>query len=302
MISTRTKGIILTAAGALWGAAYLIPYKVATTLVGPEGLVLPMLIAAAVLNTFTIGVWRVKKPLKFNRTSLIVAILLGAFSAMGNEAMAHSLTTIEPGIAAVLLRSQVVFVVILGWWFLKERVGFRFWLGTLLALIGFALLQGVFFDMPGVALSGLLWVVLAAVGFAAMQVTVRKTINRIDPIVVNGMRLWVAVLLVACIPGRLMSLFQVDYQIWLLATATALFGPIISRIFLMNGLRYIPVALSTLVLFVSPVFAFLLGGLFLLEWPDLLQLTGCLIILTGIALPVLEKSKAPESFDNPSDC
>ena len=136
------------------------------------------------------------------------------------------------------------------------------------------------------------WVVLAAVGFAAMQVTVRKTISRIDPIVVNGLRLWVAAALVACIPGRLTNLFEVDYQIWLLAAATALFGPIISRIFLMNGLRYIPVALSTLVLFVAPVFAFLLGGLFFFEWPDLLQLTGCLIILTGIALPVLEKSKS----------
>jgi drug/metabolite transporter (DMT)-like permease len=292
MISTRTKGILLTAAGALWGAAYLVPYKVATTRVGPEGLVLPMLIAAAVLNTFSIGVWRARRPIKFNRTSLIVAILLGAFSALGNEAMAHSLTVIDPGIAAVMLRSQVVFVAVIGWWLLKERVGIRFWVGTLLALAGFSLLQGLFSAKPGAALSGLVWAVVAAIGFAAMQVTVRKTIKRIDPIMVNGLRLWFAALLVACIPGRLTSLFEVDYQIWLLASATALFGPVISRIFLMNALRYIPVALSTLVLFVSPVFAFLLGGLFFFEWPDLLQLTGCLIILTGIALPVLEKSKS----------
>ena len=78
-------------------------------------------------------------------------------------------------------------------------------------------------------------------------------------VVVNSLRLWIAAGLVALVPGRVALLGQVDGTAWALAAGAALSGPEVSRLLMMLGLRHISAAMSTLVLFATPVFAFLLG-------------------------------------------
>ncbi len=275
--------------GAMWAACYLIPYKAATALGPAEAVVRPMLASAAVLNSFFTWARRPRKAHGVDRTSLGVAVLLGALSALGNEAIAHALATIGPGTASVLLRTQVIFVALGGWWLLRERVSLRFGAGALLALTGFALLQRRLGASDGMV-TGMLWALLAAVTFAGMQVIIRHSAQRIQLMLVNSLRLWVAVGLLALVPGRLALAAGVDLRIWLLAAVAAFFGPVLSRICLMHSLRHITAAMCTLVTFLAPVFAFLLGGLFLGTWPGLGELLCGLVILTGVALPLIENS------------
>ena len=286
---------MFTIMAAFWGAAYLIPYKAAADQVPVEYLVLPTLFFAAVLNTLVILFYKPRFLFRINQFSFGVAILLGIFSALGNEAMAHALAWIEPGVASVLLRTQVIYVTVGGWWLLREKMTYRFWIGAAIAFGGVLLLQQNSPDIVSGSIKGILWALLAALSFASMQVLVRKTVHRIDPLMVNGLRLWLAALVVACIPGRVNLLPQTDYKIWLLTGSAALFGPVIGRIFLMLALRTIPAALSTLVLFVSPVFAFLLGGSILGYWPGTGECLGCVVILIGISLPVAEALKQSQS-------
>ncbi len=286
------RGILLSAVGAFWAAAYLIPFKAAAAVAPAEALVLPMLLVAAVLNTIPAGIAGVRRKPRLDRTAIVVAALLGILSALGNEAMAHALARIGPGPASVMLRIQVIFVALGAWWVLGERVTPRFWIGALLALAGFALLQRHLGGEADAPAAGMLWALLAAVAFGAMQVIVRKTILRIDPLLVNSLRLWIAVLLMACIPGRLGLLARADLNLWLLCATAALLGPVTSRICMMLALRHVPVALSTLVLFVAPVFAFALGGLFFGSWPGPAEIGGSLVILLGVALPVIEMARA----------
>ncbi len=282
------KGIVLNVLGAFWGAFYLIPYKAAVQEMSPEMLVLPMLLCAAGLNTFYVLLVQRANPWQLDGTALWVGLLLGVFSALGNEAMAHALVRVDPGLAAVLLRVQVFIVAAGGYLFLGEKVTLRFWLGVFLAMIGFVILTGAFTDIKGASLAGMAWVVLAALMFASMQILIRKTIKRIDPLVVNSLRLWIACLLMACVPGRPTLLLEAPPLLWFYAAAAALLGPVISRIFLMLALRHVKVAVSTLILFSAPVFAFALAGLFFQKWPGLLEVIGSLVILAGIGLPVLE--------------
>jgi drug/metabolite transporter (DMT)-like permease len=293
----RTRGILLTLAGAFWAAGYLVPYKVAASLAGPARVVLPMLLLAAVFNTVAAVVTNPGDLRRIDRVSVLVAVLVGALSALGNEAMAHALFTIDPGTASVLLRTQVVFVALGGCWLLSERVTIRFWIGTGLALVGFTILRGGDSNAASLRVSGMAWALLTAVCFAAIQIVVRRTIHRIEPMVVNSLRLWLGAGLVALIPGRAGAALEVEPRVWLLAAAAALFGPVLSRLCLMAALRHIPAALSTLVLFAAPVFAFILGGLVLGTWPGAMELAGSLVILLGVALPVLERPRRPHEVE-----
>ena len=71
-------------------------------------------------------------------------------------------------------------------------------------------------------------------------------------------------------------------------------GPFLSRIFMMLALRYISVALSSLVLFTSPVLAFILGAICFGNQPAPLEIVGCLVILMGIGLPLIEITRRPK--------
>jgi len=76
-------------------------------------------------------------------------------------------------------------------------------------------------------------------------------------------------------------------DIWLYATASAFFGPLISRLSYMYSVRYIPVSQSTLFIMLSPVFTALLSWVFLGSFPTLQQILGGLIVMLGIFMPVM---------------
>jgi len=294
-------GLVWSGLGAAFAAGYLVPYKAALAQVGPAGLVLPMLLAAAMLSTGLEGLVRLLRlrrpslqraqPWRWDRVTLIVALLLGAASALGNEAVCQALVWLNPGLVSVTLRTQVVFVAIGGLVLLREPLGVRFWIGLAVALGGYAYLHGRLDVSGGVAMTGIVWAVVAAAGFGSMQVVIRRTIHRIDGLQVNTLRLWLAAVLVALVPGRLVTLWTLDARIWAFAAAAALCGPVLSRLCLMRALRTLPAAHATLALFAAPVFAYLLTGLVLGTWPSLAEVMGSGVILAAIALPVTELTR-----------
>lgn len=289
-------GLLFTALGAALAAGYLIPYKAATLQVGPAGVVLPMLLAAAVISTVLDGVQRILwKPGPSagpsrcaSRATLVVALILGSASALSNEAVSQALQWLEPGFVSVTLRTQVLFVALGGLLLLRESLGPRFWVGVVLALGAYAFLQGTLEGSEAVAWQGLVWALVAAVGFASMQLSVRAAVHRIDALRVNTLRLWMAVGLVALVPGRLGALPEISAEIWALAALAALCGPVLSRLSLMRALRYLPAAHATLALLLGPVFTYLLAGLVFGTWPNALEILGATVILLAVALPVTE--------------
>ncbi len=293
-------GLLWSGLAAAFAAGYLVPYKAAVADVGPTGLVLPMLLAAAVINTVLDAVlqWRNRARgqeahlgWRWNGPTLGATVALGVASALGNEAVCRALVSLNPGLVSVTLRTQVIFVALGGLLLLRERVGLRFWLGALLAIGGFALLQRTVGEAGGVAAVGVLWALVAAAGFGSMQIAVRAAVDRIDPLQVNTLRLWLAVGLLALLPGRLAVLTHLDGRIWGLAATAALCGPVLSRLCLMRSLRTLPAAHSTLALFLAPVFAYGLAGAVFGVWPGGLEILGSLVILVAVALPVTELAR-----------
>lgn len=290
--------------GAAFAAGYLVPYKAAVGTVGPAGLVLPMLLVAALLSTVIEGLgrlhrrrvgldnsWRWPWRWRWDGVTLVVALLLGGASALGNEAVCQALVSLSPGFVSVTLRTQVIFVAIGGLLLLREPVGGRFWVGLVVALGGYVYLQGRLDVAGGLSGAGIAWAVLAAGCFGSMQVVIRRSIHRIDLLQVNALRLWLAAGLVALIPGRVTILWHLDRRIWGLAALAALCGPVLSRLCLMRALRTLPAAHATLALFMAPVFAYVLTGVLLGTWPGATEVVGSLVILGAIALPVTELTR-----------
>jgi drug/metabolite transporter (DMT)-like permease len=284
------RGLWLTVGGAFFAAVYLIPYKAATELAPADQVVLPMLLVAALLNSLPLvpGPWSRRPTVRWpSGLSLGVSGILGLVSCLGNEAVARALAHIAPGITAVVLRTQVVFVALGARLILGEPTTPRFWIGAALALGGMGMLRWSG-NAATLTIWGRVWALVGAASFGSMQVVVRRFIHQIDPLLVNTLRLWLAAALLALLPGRVASLANTSATVWALCAGAALAGPILSRLLLMAALRHIPAALSSLALFTQPVFAYVLAAPVFGARPGVLEAAGCAVVLCGISLPAME--------------
>lgn len=291
-------GVLLSLASALLAASFLIPYKLAGDAAPRDLVVLAMLTSAALLNTLVTVAHRLRpgagaRPVRSLRLALGVAAVLGVLTTGGNFAVAQALAHIAPGLVSVVQQTQVVFVAVASAVLLGERITARFVAGALVALSGFAVMRMPVGGEEVVATAGILWAVLSALCFGLMHVVTRKVIQGIDPVLVNSLRLWLAVAALACLPGRAAGALALDAEIWALAAAAAFVGPFVSRLCLMYAVRHISASRSSLLTLTAPVFAFGLGFAILGIEPGARELAGGALIVAGIAVPLLERAGSP---------
>lgn len=276
---------------AFCGAASLIFYKAAGHVAGRAEVVLATLACAAVFNTL-LALGRPGPTLPRDRVSVITALGLGVLTLLANLAVLRALATLEPALASVVSHTQILFVAVLGWMVLGERITPILALGIAIALTGIAVMripQGATLQLE---LAGTAWALGAALMWATMQVISRRVIHRIQPIPVNTLRLWSAAIILALLPDTLRGMFTLDAHTWLLAAGAAVSGPFLARMLLMYAVRYIPASHSTLTTLVGPVIAFLLGYLAFGTVPSRIEIIGGLLVLGGVAMPILDMARA----------
>ncbi|WP_428262099.1 DMT family transporter [Haliangium sp.] len=297
--SSARSGVLLALAASMTAAGFLVPFQAASARAPRELVVLAMLSVAALLNSVVTLAGRVHgagrpRPHRSRRLALGVAVLLAALTVIGNFAVSNALGRLGPGLTSVVQQTQLVFVALSSALLLNERISARFALGAGVALAGFALMRlaggG---DSPGaVDVGGMPWAVLSALAFALMHVLTRKVINRIDPVTVNAVRLWMAVGLLLCLPGQARALTALDPVTWALCAAAAFAGPFTARLCLMYAVRHISASRSALLALATPVFAFILGFAAFAIVPGPFEIVGGALILVGIGLPLLERAGA----------
>lgn len=289
------RGTLFSICAAAWAAAFLIPYKKASLLADAQVVALALLTASALWNTAT-AIIETRGRLRMNRTSMWAAVGLAFFSVTGNICTSNSLTTLDPAITSVLLRTQVIFVAVAAAVFLRERITGSLVVGAVIALGGLALMRMPFHS--GADFAGVVWALGGAGSFGAMVIITRKVIHRIQPVTVNAVRLWLAVAFLAALPGTASRTLSASRNLWLLATAAAFCGPFISRLCIMYALRHVTAAYQVLIGLSSPVFAFVLGYLILGTVPTGFEIAGCFVMLIGVAVPVISGLRA-QSMSGP---
>ena len=201
MDSNQRQGLTWAACSAVCIGVFSVPWKAANAAGDPLVSTLVLLLAAATFNTVLTLVQQRRWP-RFTRFDLGASVALATLTLAGNYASAIAIQSISSALLTVVQRTEVLVVALLAWPVLGERVERRFWLGAIVAMAGLALLQdpavwqalGDAVAGEGEAqLPGMLFAVLAASIFGCMAVFTRRVITRIDPVTVNGLRLWISV-------------------------------------------------------------------------------------------------------------
>jgi drug/metabolite transporter (DMT)-like permease len=296
----RRRGLAWAFAGAVGGALFVIPWKLANEAGESAHSVLLLLGVSALTNTI-FAIWQRRssgaRGLRIARADLGVAALLAGFTLAGNLASARAIQDLSPALLNVLFRAEVILVALFAWLLLGERVERRYWLGAAIAAVGLVVLQGpvaVGSSPGGPTLGGLLdffgtgtgMALGAAACFSMLVVVTRHFIHRIDPVAVNAIRLWLAVALWFAF-NAVPEIDTLPREQVLFASLSAISGPFFSRLCLMISARYVEARVSTLASLSAPALTLFFAFVLLSDWPRDHELLGGAIMIAGISIPLL---------------
>jgi len=123
--------------------------------------------------------------------------------------------------------------------------------------------------------------------FGSMAVLTRRFIHRFEPARVNGLRLWLSVGMWFSWYGIPPTLLEITPAQAGYTSLAAFCGPFAGRLAMMTSARYLEARLTTLATLAAPPLTLLLGLLVLSETPTPREILGGLVMLAGVAIPVV---------------
>ncbi|MDJ0847268.1 MAG: DMT family transporter [Myxococcota bacterium] len=285
MDDRRRLGTLWALGSALGIAGWAIPWKLASAEGAASANALLLLLFAAAFNS----VYNRARPTEsrpFTGFDWALAAALAAFTLVGNLASATAIQSLSPALLTLAQRGEIILVALMAWPLAGERPDRLFWLGAGLATAGLLVLQAPF-DAADARAVGFAWAGLSVVAFSSMVVLTRVFIHRFDPARVNGLRLWLSVLLWFAWHGFPPALLEVTPAQAAYASLAAFFGPFAGRLAMMTSSRYLEARLTTLATLAAPPLTLVFGVILLSDTPTTREVLGGLAMLVGIAIPVL---------------
>jgi drug/metabolite transporter (DMT)-like permease len=237
--------------------------------------------------------------LRVQRRDLLYFLIYGFVLAVFNALWTNSVVLNGAAVSTVLVYSSAAFTALLGWWLLKESLGWIKILAVMLCLGGCVLVAGAYEAavwrsnwlaiFTGV-ISGLAYAVYSLMGRTAAQ---------------RGLNAWTTILFTFAFAACFLLMFnllaggklpgtaaQPADLLWL-GNAWAGWGvlfllaavPTVAGFGLYNvSLGYLPSSIANLILSTEPVFTAVIAFLVLKEQLSVIQIVGSLLILGGVAL------------------
>lgn len=224
-----------------------------------------------------------------NRETLIAAVIFGILSFAGNLFTGHSLETVSPPITSVILRTQTIMIILLSGVVLKEKLSFYLIGGAIIAIFGIGIISSAQGSFTIHDMMGIIWAALSALSFAVIQLVNKFYIERIHPLSLNLIRMVIATIFAMIFLPNLKDIFLLTPYLWGLCAFASIFGTTISRLASLHALKYIPVSHSTLISTTTPVFTLLISALVIQDWPSSLEMTGGIVVILGLSLPLIHK-------------
>jgi drug/metabolite transporter (DMT)-like permease len=246
----------------VWGSTYLaIRYAVET---------IPPLVAAGIRHTIAGGVllaWACARGYRPRREHWIAGIVLGAlFFFVGHGTLHWAEQHVASGLAALLIATEPMFILVLAWLSGQQRISRISALGLAFGVVGVAILTGAEVSAKNASLIGLLAVLLGSLSWSAGVVISPKLNLPIDALARTAVPLVcgaVMLLATAGITGEfrglhwsaisLKSIFGLGYLI--------VFGSIVAFTAYTWLLQRVPPAVVATHTYANPVVAVLLGWL-----------------------------------------
>lgn len=282
-------GYLFAITSSFFASLFFIPYKKALETISADQFVFALYLVSLIINITPLVLrtgLKIKRPV-FNKPTIIVAFSFAILSVVGNFVNGLSLREIDPAITVVIQRTQVIMVIFMGWFFLREKIKASTITGALLAISGIVIisLSGEAIRMGH--LSGVCYALVGAICFSSVQIIVKYFIDQINPISVNVIRLLFGVIILAMFPGNIQGLFEIEADVWKLIVLAAFGGTTISRICSMYALKHIPVSKATVLSMLTPIFTLIISWIIWIDFPSKMEIIGGTVILIGIAFPLV---------------
>jgi len=210
----------------------------------------------------------------------------GVFFAVDLVLWHHAIAAVGAGIATVLGNLQVVVVGFLAWWLLHERPSRRLVLAVPVVLVGVVLISGVvgagaYGEHPGL---GVVFGLGTSLAYAVFLLLLRQgshDLRRSAGPLFDATATAVPVcLLLAPVSGGIDLVPSWPAHGWLVTLA--LTSQVLGWMLISTSLPRLPAAITSVLLTIQPVGSMILGAVVLGEDPSVIQVAGCVAILSGL--------------------
>jgi drug/metabolite transporter (DMT)-like permease len=194
----------------------------------------------------------------------------------------YSFNHIGTGLASAICSINTVIVTLYVWIWDKEKIKITYIFSIILTIFGFACILKARQDTHIESL-GILFALLSGLLYAFYVIFNRDKATKLDPILSSAM-LFLASFVIYLISSLSISgsvKVPQDSNVWLLMFAMGLVFTLLPIYFLLKALSYLNASDVTLMGILRPVFATLLGLVFLGESLSMLQAAGIIFIITG---------------------
>jgi drug/metabolite transporter (DMT)-like permease len=246
---------------------------------------LPMLFAVATAERRAFG----PRP----SSQVLLAWLAGIFFAIDLELYHHTIRLVGAGLATVLGNTQVVFVAVLAWLLLREKMPLRTALAIPVVLVGVALISGVigsnaYGDDPQLGVLIGLATGLSYAGFLLILRHGNADLRRpAGPLFDATLSATIVSLAIGLPLGEINLLPSWPAHGYLIALAVS--SQVVGWLLISVSLPRLPAALTSVVLTLQPVGAVVLAVLLVAETPSPVQLLGAAAILAGLLLATVRR-------------
>jgi len=281
--------IKLITAIAIWGGSF-IATKIAVQEVSPVTVVwLRFFIGTVILGYFA---WKRKELALPKRKDVLDLLWLGFLGITLHQWLQSSgLVTSEASTTAWLVSTSPVFMALLGWIFLKEKLSLRTITGFLLATIGVVLvvtkgdIRSIINGKFGV--SGDILILISALNWAIFSVLSRPILERFSAIKVTFYVLFLGWLLTSVqflFGHHWIEFNQLSTAGWASVAFLGIFCSALAYIFYNDGLKALPASKVGAFLYLEPLIATIVAAAVLSESIVLASLAGGGLILLGVWL------------------
>lgn len=204
-----------------------------------------------------------------------------------------AVTMIPASLAAVIISSNPIFVVIFAALILKEKISGKTVVGLVFGVFGLTIVTDIFSSVSNIDQTGLLSAIGAALFFGLYTVLSKRTIRRLGGMLTNfgSFTLGSMVLLVMMFFRGEPVLQGLDQTTILPILYLALVVTAGAYICFLKGLSYVDASKGAVIFFFKPIVASILAMVILHEVIGWNVVLGTLFVISGSALMVLKKKR-----------
>lgn len=295
-MTATQRGILFSVLGALVAGVFIVFWKKASLIADWRQMAFLLFLFSAIIHVIYIPIklrFDLRRIVSLNRKELICSAVFAVGAILGNLGSANALSSMSPPLVSAFERFEVLFVGLVGFALMGERLNRWFFMGFALVMLGMVV------SMPEDALAtsnveAVMFSLIGACGFGSITVAGRYFRSGIDIAKVNLMRILICLAFMAAITD--LSFITEPGLAWqplyTYVSICAFMGPFLSRLFKMVANRTVSAGTTAMLALLQPVFAFMFSYALLADYqPSAAELGGCLIMIAGV-LVAMRRSPA----------